>query len=52
MRNEITVKCIFLFEKVIVCVIIIIYSVSHIITYPSKELCSKLALGEVGMSLP
>ena len=28
------------------------YSVSHIITYPSKELCSKMALGEVGVSLP
>ena len=28
------------------------YSVSHIITYPSKELCSKMALREVGMSLP
>ena len=27
------------------------YSVSHIITYPSKELCSKMALGEVGVSL-
>ena len=30
----------------------ILYSVSHIITYPSKELCSKMALGEVGVSLP
>ena len=28
------------------------YSVCHIITYPSKELCSKMALGEVGVSLP
>ena len=28
------------------------YSVSHIITYPSKELCSKMALGEVVVSLP
>ena len=28
------------------------YSVSHIITYPSKELCSKMALGEGGVSLP
>ena len=28
------------------------YSVSHIITYPSKELCSKMALGEMGVSLP
>ena len=28
------------------------YSVSHIITYPSKELCSKIALGEGGVSLP
>ena len=28
------------------------YSVSHIITYPSKELCSKKALGEVAVSLP
>ena len=28
------------------------YSVSHIITYPSKELCGKMALGEVGVSLP
>ena len=28
------------------------YSVSHIITYPSKELCSKMALGEVGVSIP
>ena len=28
------------------------YSVSHIITYPSKELCSKMALREVGVSLP
>ena len=25
-----------------------VYSVSHIITYPSKELCSKMALGEGG----
>ena len=24
-----------------------LYSVSHIITYPSKELCSKVALEEV-----
>ena len=30
----------------------LIYSVSHIITYPSKELCSKMALGEGGVSLP
>ena len=29
-----------------------VYSVSHIITYPSKELCSKMALGVMGMSLP
>ena len=29
-----------------------LYSVSHIITYPSKELCSKMALGEGGVSLP
>ena len=28
------------------------YSVCHIITYPSKELCSKMALGEVGVYLP
>ena len=28
------------------------YSVSHIITYPSKELCSKMALEEGGVSLP
>ena len=28
------------------------YSVCHIITYPSRELCSKMALGEVGLSLP
>ena len=28
------------------------YSVSHIITYLSKELCSKIALGEVGVSPP
>ena len=28
------------------------YSVSHIITYPSKELCSKMALGEVSVPLP
>ena len=28
------------------------YSVCHIIAYPSKELCSKMALGEVGVSLP
>ena len=28
------------------------YSVSHIITYASKELCSKMALGEVGVSFP
>ena len=27
------------------------YSVSHIITYPSKGLCSKMALEEVGVSL-
>ena len=26
------------------------YSVSHIITYPSKELWSKMALGEVSLS--
>ena len=32
--------------------IVELYSVSHIITYPSKELCSKMALGEVGVSLP
>ena len=25
---------------------------SHIITYPSKELCSKMALEEVGVSFP
>ena len=29
-----------------------LYSVSHIITYPSKELCSKMALGEGGVLLP
>ena len=29
-----------------------VYSVSHIITYPSKELFSKMALGEGGVSLP
>ena len=28
------------------------YSVCHIITYPSKELCSKIALGKMGVSLP
>ena len=28
------------------------YSVIHISTHPSKELCSKMALGEVGVSLP
>jgi hypothetical protein len=28
------------------------YSVIHISTHPSKELCSKMALGEVGLSLP
>ena len=28
------------------------YSVCHIITYPSKELYSKMALGEVEVSLP
>ena len=28
------------------------YSVSHNFIYPSKELCSKMALGEVGVSLP
>ena len=28
------------------------YSVSHNFIYPSKELCSKIALGEVGVSLP
>ena len=28
----------------------LLYSVSHIITFPSKELCSKMALGEVGVS--
>ena len=27
------------------------YSVIHISTHPSKELCSKMALGEVGVSL-
>ena len=29
-----------------------IYSVSYNFIYPSKELCSKMALGEVGLSLP
>ena len=28
------------------------YSVSHNFIDPSKELCSEMALGEVGMSLP
>ena len=28
------------------------YSVSHIITNPIKELCSKMTPGEVGVSLP
>ena len=28
------------------------YSVSHNFIYPSKELCSKIVLGEVGVSLP
>ena len=28
------------------------YSVSHISIHPSKELCSKMAPGEVGVSLP
>ena len=28
------------------------YSVIHISTHPCKELCSKMALGEVGVSLP
>ena len=28
------------------------YSVSQNFIYPSKELCSKIALGEVGVSLP
>ena len=28
------------------------YSVSNNFIYPSKELCSKMALGEVGLSLP
>ena len=28
------------------------YSVIHISTHPSKELCSKIALGEVGVCLP
>ena len=28
------------------------YSVSHNFIYPSKELCSKMDLGEVGVSLP
>ena len=28
------------------------YSVVHISIHPSKELCSKLAPGEVGVSLP
>ena len=28
------------------------YSVIHISTPPSKELCSKVALGEVALSLP
>ena len=30
----------------------IVNSVIHIPTHPSKELCSKIALGEVGLSLP
>ena len=30
----------------------IIYSVIHISIHPSKELCSKMAPGEVGVSLP
>ena len=29
-----------------------VYSVSHISIHPSKRLCSKMALGEVGVSLP
>ena len=29
-----------------------IYSVIHISIHPSKELCSKMAPGEVGVSLP
>ena len=29
-----------------------IYSVIHISIHPSKELCSKMVLGEVGVSLP
>ena len=28
------------------------YSVIHISIHPSKELCSKMAPGEVGVSLP
>ena len=28
------------------------YSVSHNFIYPSEELCSKIALGKVGVSLP
>ena len=28
------------------------YSVCLNFTYPSKELCTKMALGEVGVSLP
>ena len=31
---------------------IIVYSVSHNFVAPSKELCSKMALGEVEVSLP
>ena len=32
--------------------ITITYSVIHISIHPSKELCSKMAPGEVGVSLP
>ena len=32
--------------------LLLFYSVIHISTHPSKELCCKMALGEVGVSLP
>ena len=32
--------------------LLMMYSVTHNSIAPSKELCSKIALGEVGVSLP
>ena len=33
-------------------IVIVLYSVIHISIHPSKELCGKMTLGEVGVSLP